>query len=71
MSDIHPDTHVRMQTLRRFSHYNRGEFIAVPIAEALSLHQQGLATPLNILVPADAVPAEPQPVRQPGAVVRK
>lgn len=75
MSDIAPGTMVRMRIARRFSHYNVGDLIAVPLAQGRDLDAKRLATPLDILVPPaaagqDATP-EPTPQRQPAGVVRK
>ena len=62
-----------MRTMRRFSHYNAGEMIAVPMQAAQELARKHLAQPIQILVPpqvADAAPGAP-PVRQPMGTVRK
>jgi hypothetical protein len=77
MSDFSADPHtlVKMQTLRRFAHYNRGEVIAVTLDQAHDLANKRLAQPLAIMVPIK--PAEPgapvdsTPTRQPSQVVRK
>jgi hypothetical protein len=62
-----------MRTLRRFSHYNAGEVIAVPMEAAQDLARKRLAQPLQLLVPtpvaADATGGGGQ--RQPGGTVRK
>jgi hypothetical protein len=67
---------VRMRVARRFSHYNRGELIAVPLEQARDLDAKRLATPLDLLVPPPRTPAAPDeatgaPGRQPASVVRK
>jgi hypothetical protein len=68
-----PGTLVQMRTLRRFSHYNAGELIAVPMAAAQDLARKRLAEPLQLLVPTPVANAEAVAgsVRQPGATVRK
>jgi hypothetical protein len=77
MSGVVPGTLVHMRTLRRFSHYNAGELIAVPFDAARDLDAKRLAQPLQLFVPgaaADAdgdLPAPMMPQRQPGGVVRK
>jgi hypothetical protein len=63
---------VRMRIIRRFSHYNVGEVIAVTLAQGRDLDVRRLAAPLDILVPTPAPPPpEAAPQRQPGATVRK
>ena len=75
MSDIVPGTLVDMRIIRRFSYYNVGERIAVPLEQAHDLANQRLAQPMQLLVPTpvgasvESKPAEP--VRQPAQVVRK
>lgn len=73
MTDIVPGTLVQMRTMRRFSHYNAGEMIAVPMEAAQELARKHLAQPVQILVPpqvADvATPATA--ARQPLGTVRK
>ena len=73
MSGVVPGTLVEMRTLRRFSHYNAGELIAVPYDAARDLDAKRLAQPLQLHVPraADADDAAPVPVRQPAGIVRK
>jgi hypothetical protein len=61
---------VRMRIMRRYSHYNVGEVIAVPLAQGHELAAKRLATPLDVLVPTPPA-GEPTPQRQPGATVRK
>lgn len=70
MSGIVPGTLVQMRTLRRFSHYNRGEVIAVPIEVGRDLEAKRLAQPLHLMVPSPRAEAA---ARQPGVggVVRK
>jgi hypothetical protein len=73
MTDLIPGSLVQMRTLRRFSHYNAGEMIAVPMEAAQDLARKRLAQPIQILVPpqvAAAEPAAPTP-RQPIGTVRK
>lgn len=61
-----------MRIIRRFSHYNVGEVIAVSLEQGRDLDARRLAAPLDILVPSPASPpAEPASQRQPGATVRK
>ena len=73
MSDMVPGTLVDMRIIRRFSYYNVGERIAVPMEQAHDLANQRLAQPMQLLVPTsvevESKPAEP--VRQPAQVVRK
>jgi hypothetical protein len=73
MSDIMPGTLVQMRTLRRFSHYNAGEVIAVSLEAGRELEAKRLALPLAIMVPSRPgdTPADVGPTRQPGSVVRK
>lgn len=72
MSGVIPGTLVEMRTLRRFSHYNAGELIAVPYDAARDLDAKRLAQPLQLHVPraADGDDA-PAPLRQPTGIVRK
>ena len=74
MSDMVPGTLVDMRIIRRFSYYNVGERIAVPMEQAHDLANQRLAQPMQLLVPT--VEASPEskpdaPIRQPAQVVRK
>lgn len=78
MSDVVPGTHVRMRTLRRFSHYNAGELIAVEFYAARELAAKKLAQPIDLLVPTpvaaagtDGTSPPSTPLRQPTGVVRK
>jgi hypothetical protein len=73
MSDlIAPGSLVSMRTLRRFSHYNVGETIAVSYDAARDLHAKRLAEPLEWLVPPPrATPDDAAPVRQPAGIVKK
>lgn len=74
MSGFVPGTLVEMRTLRRFSHYNAGELIAVPVDAARDLEVKRLALPLQLFVPRAAEPddAPAAPARaQPAATVRK
>jgi hypothetical protein len=78
MSDVVDGTHVRMRIVRRFSHYNVGDLIAVEFYAARELAAKRLAQPLDLLVPTPVAAAEPGehppasgPLRQPGGVVRK
>jgi hypothetical protein len=69
MTDLIPGSLVQMRTMRRFSHYNAGEIIAVPMEAAQDLARKHLAQPIQILVPPQA--AADAPVRQPIGTVRK
>jgi hypothetical protein len=78
MSDVVAGTHVRMRVVKRFSHYNAGDLIAVEFYAARELAAKRLAQPLDLLVPTpvaaaetDANPPSSGPLRQPGGVVRK
>jgi hypothetical protein len=79
MSEVVQGTHVRMRVLRRFSHYNVGELIAIEFYAARELAAKGLAQPLDLLVPSPVVAAGPDgtippssgPLRQTSGVVRK
>lgn len=76
MSDVVPGTQVQMRVVRRYSHYNVGDLIAVDFWAAKELDAKRLAQPLRLLVPAAAAetggpPPDPVPQRQPGSVVRK
>ena len=76
MSDVAPGTQVRMRVLKRFSHYNAGELIAIEFYAARELAAKRLAQPLDLLVPGSAAGADggqpsSGPLRQPGGVVRK
>ena len=76
MPEIVPGTHVRMRITRRFSSYNVGELIAVPLAQGLELEAKRLAQPIDLLVPQTASPAGADagtagPARQPAQIVRK
>lgn len=79
MSDYVEGTQVRMRVLKRFSHYNAGELIAVEFFAARELAAKRLAQPLDLLVPRPTTtqpPAGPgaspeAPGRQPAQVVRK
>jgi hypothetical protein len=79
MSDVVEGTHVRMRVIKRFSHYNAGELIAVEFYAARELAAKRLAQPLDLLVPTPVVaanpdgtlPPSPGSLRQPGSVVRK
>jgi hypothetical protein len=72
MTDLIPGSLVQMRTLRRFSHYNAGEVIAVPMEAAQDLARKRLAQPIQILVPPQVAAAEPAPpTRQPIGTVRK
>jgi hypothetical protein len=70
-----PGVMVRMRVTRRFSHYNRGELIAVTLAQAQDLDVKRLATPLDVMVPTAALEAPGEAtagaLRQPPSVVRK
>lgn len=75
-SDIVPGTQVRMRVVRRYSHYNVGDVIAVPLLQGHELHAKRLAQPLDVLVPVIAAgsgvpPPDPTPQRSPGQMVRK
>lgn len=74
MSGIVPGTLVQMRVIRHYSHYNRGDVIAVPLEAGLELERKRLAEPILILVPPQvtaAASAEPA-LRQPsGGIVRK
>jgi hypothetical protein len=72
MTDLIPGSLVQMRTLRRFSHYNAGEMIAVPMDAAQDLARKRLAQPIQILVPPQVAAASdaPQP-RPPMGTVRK
>lgn len=69
MSEAIAGTHVRMRVLKRFSHYNAGELIAVEFYAARELAAKRLAQPLDLLVPTSRT--EPEPQRQPAGIVRK
>lgn len=72
MTDIVPGTLVQMRTMRRFSHYNAGEIIAVPMEAAQDLARKHLAQPIQILVPPQVADvAAPATARQPLGTVRK
>jgi hypothetical protein len=78
MSDVVAGTHVRMRVIRRFSHYNVDELIAVEFWAARELAAKRLAQPLDLLVPSPVVAAGSDgssptsgPLRQPSGVVRK
>ena len=78
MSDeVVPGTSVRMRVVKRFSHYNAGDLIAVEFYAARELAAKRLAQPLDLLVPTPVVAAGSDdsspsgPLRQPGGVVRK
>jgi hypothetical protein len=79
MSDVVAGTHVRMRVVKRFSHYNAGDLIAVEFYAARELAAKRLAQPLDLLVPTPVAAAETDatlppssgPLRQPGSVVRK
>jgi hypothetical protein len=78
MSEVVPGTHVRMRVIRRFSHYNVDELIAVDFWAARELAAKRLAQPLDLLVPSPVVAAGTDdaspssgPLRQPSGVVRK
>jgi hypothetical protein len=68
--ELIPGSLVQMRTMRRFSHYNAGEIIAVPMAAAQDLARKHLAQPIQILVPPQVTPPD-TPVRQPLGTVRK
>jgi hypothetical protein len=75
MSDVVPGTQVRMRVVKRYSHYNVGDLIAVEFYAARELAAKRLCQPLDLLVPTPP----PQPVdgataapgRGPASVVRK
>jgi hypothetical protein len=79
MSEVVTGTQVRMRIVKRFSHYNAGDLIAVEFYAARELAAKRLAQPLDLLVPMPVAAAEPDgslppssgPLRQPGGVVRK
>lgn len=71
MVDIVPGTHVRMRVIKRFSHYNLGELIAVDFWAAKELDAKRLAMPLDLLVPPHVAAATAEPVRQPASIVKK
>lgn len=75
MSDVVPGTHVRMRVLKRYSHYNVGEVIAVEFYAARELAAKHLAQPLDLLVPAaagaDASPPSSAPLRPAPVGVRR
>lgn len=78
MSEVVEGTNVRMRVVKRFSHYNAGDLIAVEFYAARELAAKRLAQPLDLLVPTpvaaagsgDLSPAS-APLRQPTGVVRK
>ncbi len=77
MSDVIEGTNVRMRVMRRFSHYNAGDLIAVDFWAARELAAKRLAQPLDLLVPTPVVaagsgdPSPSGPLRQTTGVVRK
>jgi hypothetical protein len=80
MSDaIAPGTMIPMRVVRRYSHYNVGDEIALDLASAQDAYRKRLADPIGTMlvpVPIAATPgADPPgpsaPLRQPGAIVRK
>lgn len=78
MIDVVPGTHVRMRILRRYSHYNVGDLIAVEFWAARELAAKKLAQPIDLLVPTPVAAVETDgtsppstPLRQPTGVVRK
>lgn len=77
MTDIVPGTMARMRVTRRYSHYNVGDVIAVPLAQGHDLAAKRLAQPIDILVPTPVAaggsgdPPAPVPQRMPGQTVRK
>ena len=78
MSEVIAGTNVRMRVIKRFSHYNAGDLIAVEFYAARELAAKRLAQPLELLVPspvvaagADAASPPSGPLRQPSGVVRK
>lgn len=78
MTEIPVGTMARMRITRRFSHYNVGDLIVVPMGQGLELEAKRLAQPLDLLVPSMRTPtlegAEAPtavPARQPAQMVRK
>jgi hypothetical protein len=80
MSDVVVQgTNVRMRVIKRYSHYNVGDLIAVEFFAARELAAKRLAQPLDLLVPVPVVaagqdgslPPSSGPLRQPTGVVRK
>ena len=74
MSDVIQGTNVRMRVMRRFSHYNAGDLIAVDFWAARELAAKRLAQPLDLLIPTPVVLAgsgDPGPLLQTTGVVRK
>lgn len=69
MSDVIPGTQARLRVIKRFSHYNAGDVIAVEFYAARELVAKRLAQPLDLLVP---LPSE-TPTGQPSAqgIVKK
>jgi hypothetical protein len=78
MSDVIEGTQVRMRVIKRFSHYNAGDLIAVEFYGARELAAKRLAQPLDLLVPTpvaavgpDGLPPPSGSLRQPSGLVRK
>jgi hypothetical protein len=78
MSDVVAGTHVRMRVVKRYSHYNVGDLIAVEFFAARELAAKRLAQPLELLVPRTVAateeggnPPPSSPLRQPTGIVRK
>lgn len=68
MSEVIAGTNVRMRVIKRFSHYNAGDLIAVEFYAARELAAKRLAQPLELLVPSPVVAAgadaaSPRPAR--------
>ena len=74
---LDPRTLIKLRVIRRYSHYNVGEEIALDLLSAQDAYRKRLVDPLDLMwVPVltaaavDGPPASP-PLRQPGAIVRK
>jgi hypothetical protein len=72
MSEVIDGTAVRMRVIKRFSHYNAGDLIAVEFYAARELAAKRLAQPLGLLVPTPAgSTGTGEPLRQNSGIVKK
>jgi hypothetical protein len=69
--ELIPGSLVQMRTMRRFSHYNAGEIIAVPMPAAQELARKHLAQPIQMLVPTQVAAGVDTTARQPLGTVKK